>query len=90
MNIQKIFDALDEDSQNSGLGIICSELERQGYAVSIENTPVTSEGFFENLFPELENKLGIMTFLLHKDNELVQKFEIEFIDYHEVLLRKAP
>ena len=89
MNIQKIFDALDQDSQNSGLGILCSELERQSYSVSIEDTPVTSEGFFENLFPEIENKQGPMTFSLYKGDEFVQKFGMEFIDYHEVVLKKA-
>jgi len=89
MNIQKIFDALDEDSQNSTLGILCSELESQGYSVSIEDMPVTFEGIFENLFPEMENKQGLITFSHYKNKEFVQKFGIEFVEYHEVALRKA-
>ena len=48
MNIEKIFSALKEDEMNSALGIICSELESQGYKIEIEGIEVTSDEVFEN------------------------------------------
>ena len=51
MNIQKIFDALHEDEMNSALGIICAELENQGYDVTIEDIKITAEEIFENKIP---------------------------------------
>ena len=48
MNIQKIFDALKEDEMNSALGIICAELENQGYGITIQDIKVTAKEIFEN------------------------------------------
>ena len=48
MNIQKIFDALEEDNMNSAIGIICAELENQEYDIAIEDIQVTAEEIFEN------------------------------------------
>ncbi len=36
MNVQRIFDMLQEDQNNTALGIICAELEKQGYKVRDE------------------------------------------------------
>ena len=64
MNVQKIFEALAEDSQNSALGIICGELEDQGYAVKIDGVPVSSAGFYNGKHSEIEKKLGDLEFFL--------------------------
>ncbi|MHB1687809.1 MAG: hypothetical protein ACYCVH_10595 [Ignavibacteriaceae bacterium] len=45
MNIEKIFDALSNNKMNSALGIICSELKKQDYSVTINNIEVTEEEF---------------------------------------------
>ena len=42
MNVQKIFDRLHEDKKDSELGIICGELEEQGYKVALDGREVTS------------------------------------------------
>ena len=57
MNVQKIFDALDEDMGNSALGVICGELERQGYEIAINGQSVTSDGLFNNELSELEREV---------------------------------
>jgi len=91
MNIQKIFEALKEDEQNSALGIICGELEAQGYTVAIDGVPVTSSGFYNSEFPQLEKKMGAMDVAIFKNAGLEQEFSLEFTDYHEVVLkRKIP
>ena len=36
MNVQRIFDTLHEDQDSTALGIICGELEEQGYKVQID------------------------------------------------------
>lgn len=88
MNVQKIFEALEEDSQNSALGIICGELEAQGYAVKIDGVPVSSAGFYEGKHTELENKLGELEFSLFVKSSLEQKFNIEFTEFHEIVIKK--
>jgi hypothetical protein len=47
MNIQKVFEALDEDQDNSAIGIICAALERQGYKVRIERMGVALRDIFD-------------------------------------------
>jgi hypothetical protein len=91
MNIQKIFDALDEDQDNSALGIICRELEAQGYNVKIAeaNRPVTAEGFFGGKHADVEDRIGPLNISLMKKGVLVQNFCIEFIEYHEIIFKKA-
>lgn len=87
MNIEKIFSALDEDQINSALGIICAELESQGYNVEIEGIQVTSGEIFENKIPSLEEVVIPLNIKLFKDKEEEQKFSIEFKDYHKIIFQ---
>jgi len=88
MNAQKIFEALEEDSQNSALGIICGELEAQGYAIIINEVPVTSEGFFEGKYPEIEKRLNDLKITLLMNGVVKQKFTVEFSEFHEIIIKK--
>ena len=56
MNIQKLYAALDADEMNSSLGIICAELENQGYVVRINDRMVSSEEFFNGGQKDLEKE----------------------------------
>ena len=89
MNVEKIFDALHEDKQNSVLGIICSELERQDYSVTINGQKVTSAGFFNGRHSGLEKQKGPFNVTLRKGNSTEQEFDIDFIDYHEVAIKRV-
>ena len=89
MNIQRIFNALEEDNQNSGLGIICAELEAQGYTVTINGKSVVSEGFFCDECQEFEQKTNTFNFSLFKEDKFEQKFLIEFTDFHDFVIKKA-
>ena len=88
MNVQKIFEALEEDSQNSAIGIICGELEAQGYAIKIDGVPVSSAGFYDGKHSEIEKKLGDLEFSLFVKSALEQKFTIEFTEFHEIVIKK--
>jgi len=88
MNVQKIFDALDEDVGNSALGVICGELERQGYEIAINGQSVTSDGFFNNELSELERETQPLNVSLFNKATLEQEFSIEFTDYHKIRIAK--
>ena len=93
MNVQKIFQALNEDEQNSALGIICRELEKQGYDVSIDGVKVTSEGFFNGEHEEIEKKNGPLNVFLMKASavqkiKFEQEFCIEFTDFHKFIIKQ--
>jgi len=88
MNIQKIFDDLGEDEMNSTIGIISEELVNQGYGINIEGIKVTAEEIFGNKYPSLEKIAETLNFKLSKGDKEEQKFAIDFIDYHEVIIRK--
>jgi hypothetical protein len=88
MNIQKIFDALHEDEMNSALGIICAELENQEYDITIEDINVTAEEIFENKIPSLEEVAESLNIKLSKGGNEEQKFAIDFVDFHEVVIKK--
>lgn len=83
MNIQKIFSVLEQDQMNSALGIICSELESQGYKIEVEGIQVFANEIFENKLPSLEEVAEPLNMKLFKNGEEVQKFSIDFIDYHK-------
>ena len=87
MNVEKIFNALKDDDQNSGLGIICADLESQGYIVSIDGISVKSGGFFEGKYEDLESRLGPLKISLFRDGKLEQKFAVEFIDFHDLNIK---
>ena len=88
MNIQKIFDALKVDEMNSALGIICAELENQGYDITIEDINVTAKEIFENKIPSLEEVPTPLNLILNKGGKEEQKFAIDFVDYLEVVIKK--
>ncbi len=84
MNIEKIYLELNSDQMNSALGIICSELESQGYKVEVEGIQVTADEIFENKLPSLEEVAEPLNIKLFKLGQEEQKFSIYFIDYHKV------
>ncbi|MCH8034847.1 MAG: hypothetical protein IH950_13960 [Bacteroidetes bacterium] len=84
MNIEKIYLALNSDQMNSALGIICAELESQGYKIEVEGIQVTADEIFENKLPSLEEVAEPLNIKLFKNGEEEQKFSIDFIDYHKV------
>jgi hypothetical protein len=84
MNVQTIFDALDEDMGNSALGVICGELERQGYEIAINGQSVTSDDFFNDELNEIEMQMQPLNVSLYKKATLEQEFSIEFFDYHKI------
>ena len=88
MNIQKIFDALEEDNQNSALGIISSVLEKQGYKIVLNGENVSSEGFFEGKHVNLEEDLNPIHFAVFKNDKVEQEFSIEFTDFHRIAIKK--
>ena len=88
MNIQKIFDALQEDDQNSALGIISGELEMQGYKVKIDDRTVSAQAFYDGELKEIENAIEPLNLSIYKENELEQVFAIEFTDFHEINIKR--
>jgi hypothetical protein len=88
MNVERIFEALKKDQMNSALGIICFELESQGYEVEIEDIKVDSEDIFENKVPSLEEVAEPLKFKLYKNGALEQKFSINFVDFHKVVFQE--
>lgn len=87
MNVQKIFDALEEDQDNSALGILCQELENQGYIVQMDDVKVTSDSIFDGAHQNIENKIDpINISLLDGHNQVIQTFSVKFSDYHEICI----
>ncbi|MCX6173986.1 MAG: hypothetical protein NTZ27_04430 [Ignavibacteriales bacterium] len=88
MNLEKIYLALSADEMNSALGIICLELESQGYGIEIEGIEVTANEIFENKLASLEEVVEPLNLKLFKSGIEEQKFSIDFIEYHEVVFKK--
>ncbi len=88
MNVQKIFNMLQEDQDGTALGIICAELEEQGYKVVIDDQDVNSADVYDGRHKEIEEKLGPLNVALYKDGSLEQEFALEFIDAHEVVIER--
>ena len=86
MNVESIFQALEQDMDNSGLGIICRELETQGYSVAINGVNVTSDEIFSGDHAELENDLNTLKFSLSKAGRREQDFSVKFLDYHQMAI----
>jgi len=89
MNIEKIFNALESDEMNSALGIICRELEGQGYKVKIEDIEVTSEEIFNGKAEYLEqypDRYKVEAKSLEGEK---QKFYLRFTDYHKFIIESA-
>lgn len=89
MNIQNVFAALDEDQDNSALGIICAEFERQGYKVTINGISVSSDAIFEGEESKLENSQMEPAFALYKGGKKEQEFKVKFFEFHEIAIVKA-
>ena len=88
MNVQKIFNMLQEDQDNTALGIICAELEEQGYKVQIDGKDVNSAEIFDGGHKDLEDKLGPLNVALYRDGSMEQEFSLEFLDDHEVVIER--
>ena len=88
MNVQKIFDTLQEDQDNTALGIICAELEEQGYKVQIDGKDVNSAAIFDGGHKDLEGKLGTLNVALYRDGSMEQEFSLEFLDDHEAVIER--
>lgn len=89
MNIEKIFNSLDDDQDNSALAIIVQELENQGYEVLADDVSVSSESIFNGEHSEIENKITPINLSLLRNGDVEQKFSIEFTDFHEISIKKA-
>ena len=88
MNAQKIFDMLQEDREGPALGVICAELEEQGYSVRVDGKDVNSADIYDSRHKNLEDKLGPLDIALYRDGSLEQEFSLEFIDDHEVVIER--
>jgi hypothetical protein len=88
MNVQKIFDMLQEDQENSALSIICGEMEEQGYKIRLDGRDVTSAEIFDGDHVDLEDKVGPLNVSLYKNGSLEQEFTLEFIGDHEVVIER--
>ena len=88
MNVQKIFEMLQEDRDSTALGIISAELEEQGYRVRVDGTDVNSADIYDGKHKDLEDKLGPLNIALYRDGSLEQEFSLEFVDDHEVVIER--
>ena len=88
MNVQKIFDMLQEDQENTALGIICAELEEQGYKVWVDGKDVNSADIYDGRHKDLGEKLGPLNISLYRDGAMEQEFSLEFIDDREVVIER--
>lgn len=86
MNIQKIFESVEEDDMNSPLPSILWELEQQGYKVNLEGIEVTAGDMKDKLFEDLERATNNFEIEILKEG-LTQKFKLVFTDYHKFNLQ---
>ncbi len=88
MNVQRIFDSLHSDQENSAVGIICAELEEQGYKVQIDGNFINSADVYDGRHKDLESKAGPLTVALYRHDDMEQEFSIEFIEDHEIAIER--
>ena len=93
MNVQKIFEALNEDPHGSALGIICRELENQSYSVVVDDVQVTADEFFEGRHKDIEKKKGpfniaLLNTSLTRKVKIEQEFCIEFLGLREFIIKQ--
>ncbi|WKZ71101.1 MAG: hypothetical protein QY331_07530 [Melioribacteraceae bacterium] len=89
MKVTKLFNALNNDNMNSGLVVIVAELEKQGYKVELEGVEVSSKNMLdENIFEDFERASKEFKIRLLKNGNVVDKFMLEAIDYHEYKIKK--
>ena len=70
------------------MGVICAELEEQGYSVRVDGKDVNSADIYDSRHKDLEDKLGPLDIALYKDGSLEQEFTLEFVDDHEVVIER--
>jgi len=88
MNIQKIFEVLEENEMDSALALVVGELENQGYAVRVLGIPVTSDEIYEGKYDDIYKLMEPITIALYKKEVLEQEFDIIFTDYHKITIQK--
>jgi len=88
MNVQKIFDMLQQEKGGTALGIICAELEEQDYKVRVDGQDINSADIYDGKHNDLEKKLGPLNIALYRDGILEQEFSLEFLDDHEVVIER--
>ena len=89
MNIQEIFNAVNEDEMNSPLPSVIYELEQQGYKVKLEGLEVTTDDLEEELFEDLERATNKFEIELLKNNKTEQRFNLIFTDHHKFSFQKV-
>lgn len=89
MNVEKLFDAVDFDAVNTPLGVICYELEQQGYKVRIEGIDIVSSDLHETIFSDLSESSDEFRIELLKDGLVEQKFKLVFTDSHRFSIHQA-
>lgn len=89
MNIEKLFNAVKEDEMNSAIGLICLELEKQGYQIKIEGIDITSDEIFNGKAEYLEQFPDKYIFEIIKNNYTKQKFVVRFIEFHQFILESC-
>ncbi len=88
MNVQKVFDMLQQDEESTALGIICAVLEEQDYKIQVDGREVNSADIYDGRHKDLEDKMGPLNVALYKDGELEQEFALEFLDDREVVIER--
>ncbi len=93
MNVQKIFEALNEGTEKSVLGVICRELENQSYSVVVDDVPVTADEFFQGRHQDIEQKKGpfniaLLNTSLTRKVKIEQEFCIEFSGLREFMIKQ--
>lgn len=86
MKIKTLFEALEKSTEKSGLGVICRELESQGYTVRVDDIDVSSDGFFNDRYLELEKKIDPFKISLYKGEVLDREILVEFVDFREIVV----
>ena len=89
MNIQKIFNAVDEDEMNSPLSSVIYEIEQQGYKVKLEGLEVSAGDMEEKLFEDYERATDKFEIELLKNNKTEQRFNLIFTDHHKFSFQKV-
>ena len=88
MNIEKIFQAIKRDEMNSPLISVCAEIEKQGYKIKLEGVDITMNELDDEIIADLEKSGNKFKFELLKDGESVQKFTLEYTDYHKICIKE--
>lgn len=88
MNVEKLYEALDEGRMNSALGTLCAELENQGYSVAIGGRKVSSEELVDGKHEDLEQGFAPIKIALYRGKLLEQEFAVQFTEYHEFIIKK--